>query len=146
MQNIDKDAQVGLELTGKLKTITDERVFAFSGGFPKGPDWPKKTIHTNLEFARASGLPKRTASGAMFEGYITELMINTFGEQWLRGGKMTLKFIAIVTPGDKLLPKAIIRSRQAENSGVRFALDVWCEKQGGEKVVIGTATGLVPNL
>ncbi|MBA7655668.1 hypothetical protein ES703_63575 [subsurface metagenome] len=79
----------------------------------------------------------------MFEGYLTELMINLFGENWLTEGKMNLTFIGVVDPGDTLLPRAIVRSKQAENSGGRFVMDVWCENQHGNKVVVGTATGLV---
>ena len=56
---------------------------------------------------------------------------------------MSLTFIAIVDPGDRLLPRAIVRSRHIEGSGVRFVMDVWCENQHGNKVVVGTATGLL---
>lgn len=143
MAIITKDTKAGSEFSGKLKSVTEERVFAFSGGFPKVPEWPRRTIHTNLEFARSCGLPKRTASGAMFEGYLTELMIDLFGEQWMSGGKMTLKFIAIVTPGDTLLPKAIIKAKCREQSGVKFDMEVWCEDQHGNKVVIGAASGFL---
>jgi acyl dehydratase len=143
MAIITKDIQEGREFSGKLKTVTEERVYAFSGGFPKGPGWPKKTIHTDLEFAKSCGLPTRAASGAMFEGYLTELMVDLFGESWLRHGKMSLTFIAIVDPGDTLVPKSVVRSKQAEGSGVGFVMEVWCENQHGNKVVVGTATGLV---
>jgi acyl dehydratase len=143
MAIITRDATEGAEFSGKLKTVTEERVYAFSGGFPKGPDWPKKNIHTDLEFAKSCGLPTRAASGAMFEGYLTELMIDLFGENWLSGGKMELKFIAIVDVGDKLLPKAIVQSKYIEDSGVRFVMEVWCQNQHGNKVVVGTATGIV---
>jgi acyl dehydratase len=143
MAIITRDTPEGAEFSGKLKTVTEERVYAFSGGFPKGPDWPKKNIHTDLEFAKSCGLPTRAASGAMFEGYLTELMIDLFGENWLSGGRMELKFIAIVDVGDKLLPKAIIQSKYIEDSGVRFVMEVWCQNQHGNKVVVGTATGIV---
>ena len=142
MAIITKDTQEGYEVSGNLKTVTEERVYAFSGGFPKGPGWPKKNIHTDLAFAKSCGLPTRAASGAMFEGYLTELMIDLFGENWLTEGKMSLTFIAIVDPGDTLLPKAIVRSKQAEDSGARFIIEVWCENQYGNKVVVGTATAL----
>jgi len=79
----------------------------------------------------------------MFESYLVELMIDLFGEDWLRYGKMNLTFIAIVDPGDTLVPRAVVKSRQAEDSGVGFVMDVWCENQHGEKVVVGTATGSV---
>jgi acyl dehydratase len=143
MAIITRDTPEGAEFSGKLKTVTEERVYAFSGGFPKGPDWPKKNIHTDLEFAKSCGLPTRAASGAMFEGYLTELMIDLFGENWLSGGRMELKFIAIVDVGDKLLPKAIVQSKYIEDSGVRFVMEVWCQNQHGNKVVVGTATGIV---
>jgi len=143
MAIITKDTQEGYEVSGNLKTVTEERVYAFSGGFPKGPDWPKKNIHTDLEFAQSCGLPTRAASGAMFEGYLTELMIDLLGENFLTEGKMSLTFIAIVDPGDRLLPKAIVQSKKVEGSEVRFVIDVWCENQHGNKVVVGTATGLV---
>ena len=143
MAIITRDTQEGHEFSGKLKTVTEGRVYAFSGGFPKGPGWPKKNIHTDLDFAKSCGLPTRAASGAMFEGYLTELMIDLFGESWLRHGKMSLTFIAIVDPGDTLVPKSIVRSRQAEDSGVWFVMEVWCQNQHGNKVVVGTATGLV---
>ena len=143
MATVTKDVPEGHEFPGKLKTVTEERIYAFSGGFPKGPDWPKKNIHTDLEFAKSCGLPTRAASGAMFEGYLTELMIDLFGEEWLRQGRMSLTFIAIVDAGDRLVPKAVVRSRQAEDCGVRFVMDVWCENQQGNKVVVGTATGLI---
>ena len=143
MTIITKETQEGYEVSSNLKTITEERGFAFSGGFRQDPSYPKKNIHTDLEFAKSCGLPSRVASGAMFEGYLTELMIYLFGENWLTGGKMSLTFIAIVDPGDRLLPKAIVRSRHVEGSVVRFVMDVWCENQHGNKVVVGTATGLV---
>ena len=143
MARITKETQKGTEFQGKLKTVTEERVYAFSGGFPKGKDWPKKNIHTDLEFAESCGLPSRAASGAMFEGYLTELMIDLFGIDWLTYGKMSLKFIAIVDVNDTVLPRAAVQSKQVQNSDVSFTMDVWCENQHGNKVVVGIATGTV---
>ena len=143
MAVITKDTQEGLEYFGHLKTVTEERVYAFSGGFSRDPGFPKKNIHTDLEFARSCGLTTRAASGAMFEGYLVELMIDLFGEDWLKYGKMNLTFIAVVDPGDTLVPRAVVKSRQENNSGVSFVMDVWCENHHGEKVVVGTATGSV---
>jgi acyl dehydratase len=143
MAIITKNTQEGQEFSGKLKTVTEERVYAFSGGFPKGTDWPKKNIHTDLEFAKSCGLPTRAASGAMFEGYLTELMIDLFGENWLTYGKMSLKFIAIVDVNDTILPKATVQSKQVQNFDVIFTMDLWCENQHGNKVVVGMGTGIV---
>ena len=143
MTIITKDTQEGYQVSGRLKTVAEERVYAFSGGLRQEPGWPSKNIHTDVEFARSCGLPTRAASGAMFEGYLTELMIDLFGVGWLRGGKMNLRFKSIVNPGDTLLPKAVVQSRQVEDSKVSFVLKVWCENQYGKEVVVGTATGWV---
>ncbi len=143
MAVITKDTEQGSDISGRLKTVTQERVYAFSGGFPRGTDWPKKNIHTDLEFARSCGLPTRAASGAMFQGYLTELMIDLFGEEWLTYGKMSLKFIAIVDVNDTILPKAAVQAKQVQNSEAIFIMEVWCENQHGNKVTVGTAIGKV---
>ena len=143
MAIITRDTQERSQFSGKPKKITEERVYAFSGGFPKGAGWPQKNIHTDLEFAKRCGLPARNASGSMFESYLTELMIDLFGESWLREGKLELVFIRMVVIGDTLLPKAVVQSKRMEHSGTGFVLEVWCENQHGDKVVVGTATGLV---
>lgn len=143
MAVLTKDVKVGYEITGNLKTVTEDRVFAFSGGFPKGDDWPKKNIHTDLEVARNCGLADRAASGAMFESYLTELMVANFGEEYLYSGKMNLKFIHIVSPGDTLIPKAVVKTKADTGAGTQITLDVWCENQNSEKVVIGSATAII---
>lgn len=143
MAVITKDTHEGYEISGSPKTVTEERVYLFSGGLRQELGWPRKNIHTDLEFAKSRGLPTRVASGAMFEGYLTELMIDLFGINWLRDGKMNLTFIAIVNTGDTLVPKAVVQSRRVESSGVRFIMEVWCENQLGKKVVVGTSTGLL---
>jgi len=145
MAIITKNTQEGQEFSGGLKTVTEERVYAFSGGFPQDPEFPKKNIHTDLASAISCGLPTRAASGAMFEGYLAELMIDLFGEEWLSSGEMSLTFIAIVNPGDMLISKAIVQSKQVEESGLKFVMQVWCENQRGEKVVVGTTKGSLKN-
>jgi len=133
----------GTEFAGRAKTVSHERICAFSGGFPKGPDWPKKNIHTDLAFARNCGLSAQAASGAMFEGYLAELMIDLFGLQWLTNGKINLVFVKTVTPGEILTAKALVAEKKPIAAGVEFVLDVWCENGLGDKVVLGTATGYV---
>lgn len=133
----------GTEFAGREKTVSQGRICAFSGGFPKGPGWPKRNIHTDLSFARDCGLTEQAASGAMFEGYLSELMIDLFGMGWLRNGKMSLVFVKTVAPGERLTPKAVVRAKMHLSTGVEFVLDVWCENSMGSKVVIGTSTGYV---
>jgi acyl dehydratase len=143
MMKLMPDTKVGAEFTGKRKTISETRVFAFSGGRFDAPGWPAKNIHTDLEFAKSCGLQTRSVSATHYMGYLIELMVDLFGESWLSHGKMDLKFVAIVDVGDSLLTKAVVTSKELERSGTRFVLDMWCENQHGKKVAVGTAMGLI---
>jgi acyl dehydratase len=143
MKPIKRDALEGMEFAGKIRTVTLERINFFSGGFPRGPNWPAKNIHTDLETAKTCGLETVAASGAMFEGYLVDLMIDLFGVEWLNYGMMNLAFINIVDKDDTLIPKGLVRSKDVVGSRVEFALDLWCENQYGTKVVVGTGKGFV---
>jgi acyl dehydratase len=141
---ITRDTLVGLECSGKPKRLTWERIAAFSGGPFNTPGWPKKNVHTDIEFAKSLGLPVVYVSGTQSEGYIAELMIDLFGEEWLRGGKThNLKFIRPVAEGDTIQVKARVQSKEKEGAVVKYTLDVWCENQNGDKVLVGAATGIV---
>ena len=143
MRKLTRNTKIGNEFTGKRKTISEARVFAFSGGRLNAPGWPAKNIHTDLEFAKSCGLQTRSVSATQYMGYLTELMVDLFGETWLSHGRMELKFIAIVDVEDSLLTKAIVTSKELEGSGTRFILDMWCENQHGNKVAVGTAMGRI---
>ena len=144
MASITKDAKEGYEVSGKTKTTTSYRMWLFSGGWPRFEGWPAKNVHTDLEFAQACGFPTKGASGAMPVGYLTELMVDLFGENWLRQGdppNLNLKFIRVMDVDDKITARARVASKHEEESGVRFDMDLWCENQDGDKVVVGTGTG-----
>ena len=143
MRKLTPETKVGGEFTGKTKTISETRVFAFSGGRFDAPGWPSKNIHTDLEFAKSCGLQTRSVSATQYMGYLTELMIDLFGETWLSHGSMELKFIAIVDVGDRLVSKAVVTLKESEDSKTKFSLDIWCQNQHGNKVFVGTAMGWI---
>jgi len=143
MRKLTPETKVGAEFTGKRKTISETRVFAFSGGRFDAPGWPAKNIHTDLEFAKSCGLQTRSVSATQYLGYLTGLMIDLFGVTWLSHGRMELKFIAIVDVDDRLVSKAVVTLKESEDSKTKFSLEIWCENQRGDKVVVGTAIGLI---
>ena len=143
MQPITRDTAVGYEVAGSSKKMTSYRTWLFSGGWPRFDGWPAKNVHTDLAVAQQSGLPTRAASGAMMQGYLCELMVDLFGAGWLERGRLSLKFIRIVDVGDTITARARVSARRPEAGGARFDLQVWCENQRGEHVVVGTGTGWV---
>ena len=143
MLPLTHDTPVGHTATGRVKKVTSYRTWLFSGGWPRFDGWPAKNVHTDLAAAQQSGLPTRAASGAMCLGYLTELLVDLFGEQWLSGGELTSKFIGIVDAGDDVTCTARVTAREETDTGVRFTLDVRCENQDGAPVVVGTASGRI---
>ena len=141
MQPLTHDSPIGHTVTGRTKKVTSYRTWLFSGGWPRFDGWPAKNVHTDLAAARQSGLPTRAASGAMCLGYLTELLVDLFGEQWLSYGMFDTKFIGIVDAGDDIVSKATVTDVAKTESGIQVSLDVWCENQDGTPVVVGTATG-----
>lgn len=130
--------RIGELFEGSVKQVTSYRTWLFSGGWPRFQDWPAKNVHTDLEFALQCGLPTRGASAAMLQAYISELMINTFGEDWLVSGSLDLKFIQLVKVDDQIIARASVV--KIDDEGLA-ELNVWCENQSSEKVCLGLGTG-----
>lgn len=145
MTIIKPDTPVGQEFCGKPKVQAMERIWAFSGGSFRAQGWPLKNIHTDYEAAERMGLSTVYVSATQYLGYIAEFMADLFGEKWLSSGRTDdLKFTQPVTEGDTILVKAVVKSKEQEGDRTRIVLDVWCENQNGEKVLVGSATGFVP--
>ena len=143
MTTITSDAAVGHEITGRAKTVTSLRTWLFSGGWPPGDGWPNKNIHTDLDFARSCGLTARNAAGAMIEGYVSELMIDLFGPDWLSSGSYKVKFIRTVDVGDRVTTMSRIIARRPDGNMTAFEVELWCENQHGDKVMVGSGTGRI---
>ena len=137
MKTLTKETEKGKEFLGPTKNPTFDRTRAFSG-------WPKKNVHTDVDFAKSCGFPAPVASGAMLQGYISEMMLGLFGDEWLYHGKMSVTFVKPVFAGDTVSIRAKVISKTNKDSKTRFELNVWGYNQHGEKVFVGDCFGLVP--
>ena len=129
------DIKPGHEVTGPEKYVTSYRTWLFSGGWPRSDGWPAKNVHTDLEFARACGLPARGASAATIIAYLSEAMVDLFGEEWLSTGRLELKFLRLVGVDDRIAARGIVTSVHDDGS---VDMELWCENQRGERVCTGT--------
>jgi len=144
MAKINLETEVGQRFFGNSKSITLGRLWMFSGGPLGRPNWPHKNLHTDHDVTQRIGLPGVIAAGTQLQAYLTEMMIDLFGEAWMAHGTMELKFIKTVLVGDLVLSKATVESKRTVGSDQELTLDVWCENQDGVKVVVGTVTGRFP--
>jgi len=82
--------------TSRPRTVTEKRINLFSKG---------NNIHTNLEFAKKCGLKTVAASGAMFEGYLIDELINIHGMKFIYAGSLILNFLKVVDKNTILTPR-----------------------------------------
>ena len=142
-----KDLKVGEQLPSRSKVVTQERMTKYSDMLFSTVSGKRqssgKNIHTDADFARAQGLPGTVADGMISTAWLSAMLVEFFGQGYLRGGKLTTTYTKPVYAGDKLTLKAIVQEKVPEGSVMRINLEVWCENQKGEKVTVGTASALV---
>jgi len=129
-----EDGAVLQELSAPAKFVSIEMCQKFSG--------PHKSYHNDVEAARALGFPDIVVQGMMALCFISEMMTNRFGIGWYQGGKMNVNLVNVVWQGDTITARGLARSASPEGSATRVQVDVWCEKEDGTKVVVGSASGL----
>jgi acyl dehydratase len=124
----------GREIASEPRRITLEMCRAFSG--------PSENYHTNREMAQALGFPDIVVQGMMTLCFLSSLLTREYGHGWLRGGKMAVSLVNVVWCEDVVRARAEVRDETVEGPLTRAHLDVWCEKEDGTKVVVGTASAL----
>lgn len=105
-----------------------------------------KTIHNDQEAAEREGLPAPIAVGPQVAALIFRMMRSALGEGWISGGRCSLTFRR-ATPVDVFaIARGVLKSKTPEADGnVRLEFVVWVEIANGEKTIVGTASGIVPD-
>lgn len=104
----------------------------------------EQTIHTDVEAARREGLEAPVAVGPQVASLIFRQLRTTFGKGWLEGGRCELTFRRPVLVTDFCVARGqVTNTAPAANGATRVDCDVWIENQRGEKVIVGSASGLV---
>ena len=134
MSVIDKTVAAGYKLPTVSKKFRLE-------DFKRGDE---KTIHTDYEAAAKEGLPAPVAIGPQVAALTFRQMRLCFGTGWVIGGKYDLTFRKPVFVTDFCVARGVVTSTESEKDALRVHCDVWVENQKGDKVIAGTASGLVP--
>jgi len=96
-------------------------------------------IHVNESFAAQTPLGGTIAHGMLILAYVSELMTLAFGQSWLSGGKLSVRFKAPARPGDIVTVTGRIDSTEGKN-GISYAnCSLECYNQKGEAIVTGEA-------
>ncbi len=133
---------VGAAFSGKPRRVTWERTWAYGGGPFAQQGWPAQNIHTDAQYARSVGLAEPNVAGTQTQGYIVQLLIELFGEQWLSHGKLyDLKFIRPIPIGATIQVHAQVLSRESDEAAIKYTLAVRCLIHNSEETVIARAMG-----
>jgi 3-hydroxybutyryl-CoA dehydratase len=139
---------VGLELIGPTKRVTAERIEWYDSGMlstAKGElAQVGDNIHTDDKFARNQGLPAVILDGMVSTNWCQTMLIEYFGMDYIERGSLRTKYIKPIDLDQTVSVRARVRSAdRMANGDVECDLDVWCEVDGGVKVVDGDARVLI---
>lgn len=131
----------GKSLPEIKKEITQEKVNLYaeaSGDF--------NPIHVDEDFARQTPLGSTIAHGMLLLAYVSQMMTVAFGQSWLVGGKLDVRFRTPARVGDTIIVSGQISKIEKNQSQVLINCDVLCQNQNGEPVITGeTSLGVKRN-
>jgi 3-hydroxybutyryl-CoA dehydratase len=133
-----REAEVGTALPAVSKSISQPMIDQYGR-----VNDDTNLMHYDSDFARTRGYRDAIAHGLMTFAFASEMLGQYFGPQWAQGGKVRIKFIAPVYPGDTITTGGRVTAIDPEGAGKRLTVDVWCENQDGQPVLVGEASAMV---
>jgi acyl dehydratase len=117
-------------MIGPCALVVDDLVVARYGDAAEDHN----PIHFDDEAARKLGLPGAIAHGMISGALLGRLVAATLGPQWLRQGRMRLKFIAPVEVGSTVVARGEVTSTNPP------VIEIRAETTTGVLAIVGSAT------
>lgn len=100
-------------------------------------------IHIDQDFARKTPLGGTVAHGMLILAYVSQMMTVAFGQSWLSGGKLNVRFRAPARPGETITVSGKVRKIEKSEGQTLISCDVLCSNQNGESVITGETQVMV---
>ena len=135
-----------LKVDDRLEPISHEITDQMMVEFEKVV-WDRgQNSHTDVKAAQADGITRTIASGQNQMAFLHEMMERNFGDSWVYGGKISVRYIHPVYAGDVLTANGLV-TEVGENGGTpRVTVQVWCENQNGRRTSAGAVTAGQPSV
>ena len=129
----------GFSLPSLTRKISAEDIISNSRGRESlwGQPAAGKNMHNDTETAHSIGARDVVAGGVDTMRVGWEMLFNSFGERWLKGGNLSCTFINMVCGGDELTARAVVKEPAEDAPIDHVYLDFWIENQDGDKVIVG---------
>jgi len=85
----------GSALPSLVKALSQAKIDRYAGVSGDG-----NPLHTDPQFAAATEFGGTIAHGMLILAYVSEMMTAAFGQRWLSGGRLKVRFRAPARPGD----------------------------------------------
>ena len=127
--------EIGQALQEMRKTISQEDINLYARA---SRDF--NPIHIDEEFAKKTPLGGTVAHGMLVLAFVSQMMTEAFGRNWLTGGKLNVRFKAPARPGDVITVQGRIKNIRNDSQPALVTCDVQCANQKGETVITGEAS------
>ena len=115
--------------------IDQRRCWMFSG--------PGANYHNDAEQAKKLGFPRIVVQGMMSTCFVSQIMLERFGEGWLRGGRMSVKLTNVIWCDETVTVRGKVGETTREGDRERVHCDVWVDKPDGSRALLGAASAVV---
>jgi len=128
------DIHQGDSLPSVVKLVTQREINLYaeaSGDF--------NPIHIDESFAAQTPLGGTIAHGMLILAYLSQMMTEAFGQNWLSGGKLSVRFKAPARPQDTITTSGKIDSIEHKEDITYVTCSLESCNQKGETVITGRA-------
>jgi acyl dehydratase len=132
-----EDTNIGDELPAVTTEVTQEKINRYAQILGN-----MDSHHVDADAAAQTIYGVTIAQGVLLEAWFSKMMLNWLASPrgWLSGGKLSIKFIRPVYPGDTIAVRGRVIEKVASDK--RVVCELAMENQAGEAVVVGKASAL----
>lgn len=129
------ELKVGVNIPEISKSITQANINRYAEA---SRDF--NPIHIDQEYANNTSVGGTIAHGMMVLAYISQLMTAAFGQDWLSGGNLDVRFKIPARPGDTLTINGEISSVEEQDGERLVGCNVLVSNQNDEAIITGKTT------
>lgn len=128
------DIEVNQELPPVVRPVLQEQMYQY--GEVSGQYNP---LHRDAGFAATTRFRQPIAPGPIVLSYLSEVLTQAHGADWIREGEIEVRFILPVRAGDTIKVGARVAEKRAEGRRNLVVYEVYGENQEGRRVLGGWA-------
>lgn len=128
------EINIGQGLPGRVKQITQEEIDLYAKA---SRDF--NPIHIDPVFALQTAAKGTIAHGMLVLAYVSQMMTEAFGMNWLSGGRFNIRFKAPARPADILTIQGKVEKIENQGLQTQVVCSVLCSNQDNEANITGEA-------